>query len=109
MMTYGYEKLMKIFAGDWSFADPIGLGEGLSLILTVFGEFFCSILIIVGFMTRPALIINMIVMTVAAFIVHADDPFTVKEHALTFLTIYSAIFITGPGRISMDARLFGNA
>ena len=29
MLTHGYGKLMKLIGGDWSFADPIGIGEGL--------------------------------------------------------------------------------
>lgn len=107
MLMHGYGKLMKLIAGDWSFADPLDIGEGLSLIITIFAEFFLSIFVILGFMTRPALVVLMSVMTVAAFIVHHSDPWDVKEHAILFLSIYTAIFITGPGRISMDNRIFG--
>jgi putative oxidoreductase len=107
MLTHGYGKLMKLIGGDWSFADPIGIGEGLSLIITIFAEFFLSIFVIFGFMTRPALVVLMAVMTVAAFVVHASDPWDVKEHAILFLSIYITIFITGPGRMSIDNRIFG--
>jgi putative oxidoreductase len=106
MLTHGFPKLIKLFSGDWSFADPFGIGEGLSLIITVWAEFFCSILVIVGFLTRPALLILAFVMLAAALIVHADDPFKSKEMALLYFTIYMAIFITGPGRISIDSRIF---
>jgi putative oxidoreductase len=106
MLSHGYEKLLKVLSGNWAFADPLGLGEGLSLLVTVFAEFFCSLLLIIGFLTRPALVLLMVVMTVAAFIVHGQDPFGVKEHALLYLVIYASIFITGPGRISLDSRLF---
>ncbi|MCP9768516.1 DoxX family protein [Lacihabitans sp. LS3-19] len=108
MMTHGWSKLMRIISGDMSFGDPIGIGETTSLFLTVFAEFFCSIMVIFGFLTRPALIALMFTMSVAAFIVHGSDPFDVKEHALLFLAIYAAIFVTGPGRISVDNRIFNS-
>jgi putative oxidoreductase len=106
MLTYGWEKLAKLISGDWTFADPLGLGEGISLFLAVLAEFFGSLLIIFGLMTRPALLLLIFTMTVASFIVHASDPISVKEHAITFLIIYTAIFITGPGRFSIDNRIF---
>lgn len=106
MLLHGFQKLSKVFAGDWSFADPIGLGEGLSLSATIFAEVVCSLLVMVGFLTRPALLVLMFVMWVAAFVVHGADPFSDKEHALLFLIVYLAIFVTGPGRLSMDFRVF---
>jgi putative oxidoreductase len=106
MLSYGWEKLLKFFSGDWAFANPIGIGEGFSLFLAVLAEFFGSLMVIFGIMTRPALLLLMFTMTVAGFIVHASDPISVKEHALTFLVIYTAVFITGPGRFSIDNRLF---
>lgn len=106
MLTHGYDKFIKIFSGDLSFADPIGLGEPNSLFLAVFAEFFCSILVIIGLFTRPALFILGTTMTIIAFIVHKSDPIGDKEHALLFLIIYITIFITGPGKFSLDNRFF---
>lgn len=45
MLTHGYPKFRKLLSGDFSFADPIGLGEEFSLVATVFAEFICSILV----------------------------------------------------------------
>jgi putative oxidoreductase len=72
----------------------------------VFAEFFCSLLIIAGFLTRPALFFLIIVMAVAAFIVHANDSLADREHALLYLFVYLAVFITGPGKFSMDNKIF---
>ena len=106
MVKHGYEKLLKIFAGDWSFADPIGLGEPNSLFLAVLAEFFCSILVIIGLFTRPALFILGTTMTIIALVVHKSDPIGDKEHALLFLIIYITIFLIGPGKFSLDNRFF---
>ena len=106
MMGHGWSKLSNVLNGDWSFADPIGVGEPISLVLTIFAELVCSIMVIVGFFTRPALVILMVLCTVIIFIIHGADPIGDKEHAALFFAIYAAIFITGPGRMSIDNRLF---
>lgn len=103
MMTHGFGKLkMLLGPGEIQFADPIGIGLELSLILAVFAEFFCSILLILGLGTRLAAIPLMITMMVAGFVVHSADPFQVKEFALLYGVVFTALFITGPGRYSLD-------
>lgn len=104
MLPHGWDKFTKILAGDFGFADPIGLGEKTSLILTVLAELFGSILLIVGLLTRPAALLLAFTMAVAFFVVHSGDSFEVKEHALLFLIPYLAILLTGPGSISLDYK-----
>lgn len=106
MLTHGYAKLTTYLGGDHSFADPIGIGEELSYVLTIGAEFGCSILIILGLGTRAALIPLIVTMVVVVTIVHAKDPFDMKEHALLFLFPYITLFLTGPGRFSVDSKLY---
>lgn len=106
MITHGYAKLTSFLSGDHSFADPIGIGEELSYLLTICAEFGCSILVILGLGTRLALLPLIFTMLVVVFIVHAKDAFDVKEHALLFLLGYIAVFLTGPGRFSVDSKLY---
>lgn len=107
MMAYshGWGKLQKVLEGNLSFGNPIGIGEEASLILTVFAEFFCGILVVLGLFTRAALIPLIITMMVAVFIVHADDPFSKMEFGLLFLAPYIVLFLTGPGNYSLDKKL----
>lgn len=108
MMTHGFGKLkMLLGPGEIQFADPIGIGLELSLILAVFAEFFCSILLILGLGTRLAAFPLWFTMFVAGVIVHAADPFGVKEMAFLYGTIYTVILFTGPGKFSID-RLIEN-
>lgn len=102
MLTHGIPKFMKLLDGDMAFADPIGIGPSASLILTVFAEFICAIMILVGFRTRVATIPLMITMLVAAFMVHGSDPWAKKEFALLYFGIYLALFFLGSGRYSME-------
>ena len=107
MMAYshGWGKLQKLMSGDMGFADPIGVGEEVSLVLTVFAEFFCGILVVLGLFIRAALIPLIITMWVAVFIIHADDPFGKQEFGLLYLIPYLALYFTGPGKYSVDKQL----
>lgn len=103
MLTHGYGKFLKLFGeGPLQFGDPLGLGVTLSLVLAVFAEVFCSLFLMVGIATRLATIPLIITMMVAAFIVHAEDAFRVKEMALLYLLIYVTLLLAGAGKYSID-------
>lgn len=75
MLTHGIPKLLKIIEGNIEFGDPIGLGTETSLFLAVFAEFFCALMILLGFATRLAALPLIINMFVAAFVVHTSKSF----------------------------------
>ncbi len=103
MLTHGIPKLIRFFGNEEIvFADPIGLGETTSFALTVFAEFLCSVLILIGLGTRLAAIPLMITMAVAALIVHMPDGFGRQELPLLYLTGYILLFFTGSGKYSLD-------
>ena len=104
LMAHGIPKLQKLIDGNYEFGDPLGLGPAPTLFLAVLGEVVSPILIIVGFKTRWAAVIPAIVMAVAAFVVHASDPFGGKEKALLFLTCFVCIILLGPGKYSIDKK-----
>ncbi|MFS4415324.1 DoxX family protein [Maribacter sp. 2307ULW6-5] len=104
MLAHGYPKLQKLIAGNFEFPNPLGIGEAPSLFLAVVTEFVCPILVIIGFKTRWAAIPVAITMAVAAFIVHADDPFGSKEKALMYLAAFVSISLLGPGKFSVDRK-----
>jgi putative oxidoreductase len=108
MITHGWQKLANFDTMSKAFADPIGVGMKMSLILAIFSELVCSVLVILGLATRLALTQLIATMAVAFFIVHAADPLKIKELALVYLFTYVALFITGPGRLSVDAWLIGD-
>ena len=112
MLSHGWGKLQMLIAGNFDqFADPIGLGKTMSLILIVVAEALCAALVMIGLATRLAAVPTVIAMAVAAFVVHANDPWTMqqeggsKEPALLFLTAFLTLFFTGAGRFSLDALI----
>ncbi len=124
LLTHGFGKLQMVLAGDFAkFGDPIGLGSGLSLVLVTMAEFFCALAVVVGAATRPAAATVVISMSVAAFVAHAGNPWTMetgyrlfmakqasswasKEPALLYLIPFLALVFTGAGGLSID-RLAG--
>lgn len=106
LLTHGYPKFQKVLEGNMQFGDPIGLGVATSLHLSAFAEFVCAILVILGLLTRLALIPLIINMAVAALIVHAADDFATKELAVLYLGMFVSLFFTGPGSYSLDRQLF---
>lgn len=109
MLFHGLPKLMQLFGeGAIQFADPIGLGEDVSLMLAVFAEFFCSLLILFGVVTRLAVIPPIITMLVAVLIVHFDDGFGGMEIAFHYLLVYIVLLIAGSGKFSVDKWISKN-
>ncbi len=107
LLTHGIPKLNSLLeGGEIKFADPIGLGPEMSLILVVFAEAFCSALIMIGLGTRLASIPLIINMMVIVFIVHLHDPFSRKELPLFYLIIFISLFVLGSGKYSFDHLIF---
>lgn len=105
MLVHGIPKLNSLFVTPISFPDPIGVGSGLSLVLALLGELVAPAFIIIGFKTKWAAIPALLTMFVAAFVVHADDPFEIKEKALLFFFAFLVILLLGAGKFSVDGYL----
>ncbi len=101
--SHGLGKLQKAF-GDApiQFYDPIGIGQEFSLYLAAGTEFFLSLLLCLGFLTRLVSIPLAFTMLVAIFVVHLDDPFGKKEFALLYLIPYLMFIFSGGGKYSVD-------
>lgn len=108
MLTHGFPKLqMLLNGGEIQFPDPLGVGSTLSLLLAVFAEAFCAVLLFLGLATRFASAVLAFTMGVAAFIIHAADPLGKKEMAILYLLIFLTLLVFGPGRYSLDNLISG--
>ncbi|MEW6411230.1 MAG: DoxX family protein [Candidatus Zixiibacteriota bacterium] len=106
LFAHGADKLVNFSKYAAQFPDPLGLGSTVTLILAVFAEFFCSLAIGFGFLTRLAAIPPAITMLVAAFIIHSADPWAKQEFALLYFIVYLTILVAGPGYYSIDRLWF---
>ncbi|MDN3693458.1 DoxX family protein [Chryseobacterium tructae] len=103
MLSHGYPKLQMLLAGGKiEFFDFLGMGPQITLILTVFAEFVCSILLILGLFTRVSLGVLIFTMVIAGFVVHGADPFEKREMSLIYLSVYLLLMVLGAGKVSVD-------
>ena len=103
---HGWKKWEKFGELKETFSDPLNVGSATSLVLTIGAEVGCAALVVVGLFTRLASVPLVFTMAVAAFWVHAGDPWAKRESALIYLAVFSVFLATGPGRFSVDAALF---
>lgn len=102
MLSHGFPKLQMLIEGQKDFYDFLGMGPQITLGLTVFAEFACSILLILGLFSRIALGFLIFTMVIAGFVVHSADPFEKQELSLVYLCIYLMLMVFGAGRFSVD-------
>ncbi|WP_345765714.1 MULTISPECIES: DoxX family protein [Chryseobacterium] len=102
MLSHGFPKLQMLIDGKSDFFDFLGMGPQLSLGLTVFAEFVCSIFLILGLFSRIALGFLMFTMIIAGFVFHAADPFAKQEMSLIYLAVYMLLMVFGVGKVSVD-------
>ena len=100
MLTHGVAKIENFSTLKANFPDPVGLGAGFSLLLITCAEVGCSLLVIVGLVTR--LVVGM---CVAAFLTFPGFTMAASELALLYLSIYITLLIAGPGEYSLDELL----
>lgn len=107
LMNHGIQKWSNFQELSIGFPDPLGIGSELSLSLAIFGELFCSMGFIVGFLYRLAMIPMIFTMVIAFFVIHANDVFAVKELAFIYLVVFILMYLAGPGKYSID-HFIGN-
>ncbi len=105
MLHHGYDKLVHFNEMKGNFVNFLGMGPTVSLTLDIFAEFFCSIFLILGLFTRPAVIPILIAMSVALFKVHHIQLFGVGERAAIYLACSITLLFCGPGKISVDGMI----
>lgn len=115
MACYGLQKLthfQEMAASDFWMKEVsfLGMNGAFPLALTVFAEFFCSLLLIVGLFTRLSLIPLLICMAYIFLVVfpfsmvmHNDNGFELNSSFIYFI-LYLALFFTGPGKYSLDQK-----
>jgi putative oxidoreductase len=117
MAFYGYEKLThfsEMATSDFWTKNVsfLGMTGKIPLALTIFAEFFGSLLLILGLFTRFGLFVLMFCM---AYIFLVIFPFSILDKgdngyhfndAFVYFIIYLGLFFTGPGKYSLDQKMF---
>jgi putative oxidoreductase len=104
-ILYGFDKLMHFSNLKIIFPDPLHIGHRWSLVLVIFAETLCGLLLVLGLFTRFAALVLVISFGVAAFLVHKGHVQAHAEQVYLFLAAFFAILLVGPGRISVDGMM----
>ena len=99
--THGLDKLANFNELLPNFPDVLGFGSYMSLMVSIFCEFCCSLFLIAGLMVRLVTIPMIVSMGVAFFDIH-DAMMPEGELSLIYLIVFLLLFLAGPGRYSLD-------
>jgi putative oxidoreductase len=104
LLWHGVMKIQNFeFMAD-SFPSVLWMTSKASLVVATLVEVGCSLCIIVGVLTRLALLPAIFTMFVAAFFGHGEGAF--GELAFIYMGVFIALFISGPGLYSLDRLWF---
>ena len=98
---HGLDKLVNFNTLVQSYPSEFGFGSYMTLMVSIFCEFCCSLFLISGLLVRLMTIPMIIAMGVAFFDVH-DAMMPEGELAFIYLIIFIILYATGPGRYSLD-------
>ncbi len=111
-MQFGIRHLMNFEHFSTTFPGTLGMSPEMTLTVMIVIELLCSLLIMVGFLTRLATIPPIISMLIAEHYILADIHTTISPYLINsiqpgylpimFIGIYLFIILAGPGKISLD-------
>ena len=105
--VHGLPKLLNFSAELQRIEDPFHLGAHLTLILAIFAEVLCPLLIVVGVLVRLACLPILFVLLVALLVVHPQWSMAEGQFGWLLLILFTSIFIAGPGRLALNVHLAG--
>ena len=99
--THGLDKMINFNTLSETYPSVLGFGSYMTLMVSIFCEFACSLFLIAGLMERIILLPMIASMAVAFFDIH-DGMFPEGELSLIYLILFIVLLLTGPGRYSVD-------
>ncbi|KAE9641004.1 DoxX family protein [Pseudomonas sp. PB106] len=107
LWVHGLPKLLDFTAQLQLIEDPFHLGAHLTLILAIFAEVVCPLLIVAGLLARLACVPILFVLLVALLVVHPQWSVAEGQFGWLLLILFTTVFIAGPGRLAISVRLPG--
>jgi len=104
LQVHGLPKIFHFSEELTRIEDPFGLGAHFSLVMAIFAEVICPILIIAGFATRLACLPIIGVLLVAMLFVHPDWSLAEGQFGWLLLIIFTTLALTGAGRWRIGGR-----
>lgn len=98
---HGLDKMMNFSELSEVYPNVLGFGSYMTLMVTIFCEFCCSLFLIAGLLVRIMVLPMIAAMAVAFFDVH-DAMLPEGELSLIYLVVFVMLYVVGPGKYSID-------
>ena len=107
LWVHGLPKLLNYNAQLQVIEDPFHLGANVTLMLAIFAEVLCPLLIIAGVLVRLACLPVLSVLWIALLVVHPQWSLEEGQFGGLLLILFTSLFIAGPGRLALNVRFAG--
>ncbi|PRA34061.1 DoxX family protein [Pseudomonas poae] len=107
LWVHGLPKLLNYSEQLKLIEDPFHLGANITLLLAIFAEVLCPLLIIAGVLVRLACLPILSVLLIALLVVHPEWTLFEAQFGWLLLIIFTSILIAGPGGIALNRHLRG--
>ncbi|WP_339419739.1 MULTISPECIES: DoxX family protein [unclassified Pseudomonas] len=104
LWVHGLPKLLNYSEQLKLIEDPFHLGAHITLLLAIFAEVLCPLLIIAGVLVRLACLPILAVLLIAMRVVHPEWTLLEGQFGWLLLIIFSSVLIAGPGRLVVSQR-----
>ena len=104
LWVHGLPKLLNYSEQLKLIEDPFHLGANITLLLAIFAEVLCPLLIIAGVMVRLACLPILSVLLIALLVVHPEWTLFEAQFGWLLLIIFTTLLIGGPGRLALSQR-----
>ena len=98
---HGLDKMLNFNTLVNDYPSVLGFGSYMTLMVSIFCEFCCSLFLMAGLLQRLLTIPMIVAMGVAFFDIH-DAMMPEAELALIYFIVFIVLFLVGPGRYSVD-------
>ncbi|AZF10582.1 DoxX family protein [Pseudomonas sp. R2-37-08W] len=105
LWVHGLPKLLNYSDQLKLIEDPFHLGAPITLLLAIFAEVLCPLLIIAGVWTRLACLPILAVLVIALLVVHPEWTLFEGQFGWLLMIIFTSILIAGPGSLRLGQRL----
>ncbi|AQT95066.1 MULTISPECIES: DoxX family protein [Pseudomonas] len=104
LWVHGLPKLLNYNEQLKLIEDPFHLGATITLLLAIFAEVLCPLLIIAGVLVRLACLPILAVLLIALWVVHPEWTLFEGQFGWLLLIIFTTLLISGPGRLVLGQR-----
>ena len=104
LWVHGLPKLLNYSEQLQLIEDPFHLGANITLLLAIFAEVLCPLLIIAGVLVRLACLPILAVLLIALLVVHPEWTLFEGQFGWLLLIMFSTLLISGPGRLVLGQR-----